>query len=349
MFNMTTKKKNIREEIITSQQRFDSVQWDSFFKYFSDDPRVIDGIFTKHLIRFTQPRALNDPLEFSPTIRFRQNQFNYRAYKLNGFLLPSVEFFTRVQLIESQINSYGILSLTKRPNSFNMWSQYSNGHRGFVIEFKPDFNSYEGMKSSSGKMYEIRKVNYVDEYLIRIEDMIDKDGFIPIQTLNNELFFKKTSRWKYEYEYRMVRPLSDCPDYHPPTANYAYTDTETYLFPFEVGCISSIILGASMSQENKARILDFAEKHNIVVNQAHIFRDIKDSDGQPGSVLPLKVDNDNREAVLNSKPQLFCTDTDCLENRDTVDIRTLSDLPYYEDHEAIVEELFKNLQNSSHQ
>lgn len=345
---MTANKNNIREEIIVSQQRFDSVQWDSFFKYFSDDPQVIDGIFTKHLIRFTQPRALNDPLEFSPTIRFRQNQSNYRAYKLNGFLLPSVEFFTRVQLIESQINSYGILSLSKRPNSFNMWSQYSNGHRGFVIEFKPDFNSYEGMKSSSGKIYAIRKVNYVDEYLIRIEDMVDKDGFIPIETLNNELFFKKTSRWKYEYEYRMVRPLSDCPDYHPPTTNYAYTDTKTYLFPFEVGCISSIILGASMSQENKARILDFSEKHNIVLNQAHIFRDIKDSDGQPGSVLPLKVSNDNREAILNSKPQLFCTDTASLENRDTVEIRTLSDLPCYQDHEEIVEELFKNLQNSSH-
>lgn len=345
---MTTSSKSIREEIITSQQKFDNVKWDSFFKYFSDDPQVIDGIFSKHHIRFTQPRALNDPLEFSPTIRFRENQFNYRYYKFDGLLLPSVETFTRVQLIESQINSYGILSLTKRPNSFNMWSQYSNGHRGFVVEFKPDFNSYEGMKSSSGKIYDVRKVNYVDEYLIRIEDIVDKDGFIPIQTLNDELFCKKTSRWKYEYEYRMVRPLSDCPEYQPPKSNYVYTDTGKYLFLFDVGCISSIILGASMTQENKAKILDFCGKHNIVLNQAHIFRDIPESDGQPSCVIPLKVEDDNREAIRVSKPQLFCTDTDCLEKRDTVEIRTLSDLPYYKDHEAIVEELFKNLQNSSH-
>jgi len=346
VFNMTTNKKNIREEINMSQQRFNSVQWESFFKYFSDDHRVIDNIFTKHLIRFTQPRALNDPLEFSPTIRFRENQLNYQYYKLNRLLLPSVETFTRVQLIESQINSYGILSLTKRPNSFNMWSQYSNGHRGFVIELKPDFNSFGGMKSSSGKTYDVQRVNYVDEYSIRIEDMVDKDGFIQVKTLLDELFFKKTSRWKHEYEYRMVRPLSDSSDYQPPKTNYVYTDTGIYLFPFDVRCISSIILGASMTQENKARILDFSEKNNIVLNQAHIIRDIHDSDGQPGSVIILKVDDDNREAILNSKPQLFCTDTDCLENRDTVEIRTLSDLPYYKDHEATVEELFKNLQNS---
>ena len=111
--------------------------------------------------------------------------------------------------------------------------------------------------------------------------------------------------------------------------------------------ISSIILGASMTQENKTRILDFCGKHNIVLNQAYIFRDVPDSDGQPSCVVPLKVEDDNREAILVSKPQLFCTDTDCLENRDTVEIRTLSDLPYYHDHREIVEELLNNLHDSS--
>ena len=61
-------------EIIRSQQRFDTSKIDSYFKYFSDDENVFDGIFTHHVIRFTQPRALNYPLEFSPTIRFHDNE-----------------------------------------------------------------------------------------------------------------------------------------------------------------------------------------------------------------------------------------------------------------------------------
>ena len=39
------------------------LQFLTFFKYCSDDGRVIEGIFEKHKIRFTQPYALNDPLE----------------------------------------------------------------------------------------------------------------------------------------------------------------------------------------------------------------------------------------------------------------------------------------------
>ncbi len=114
-----------------------------------------------------------------------------------------------------------------------MWSQYSNGHKGFIIEFKPDFNSYSGMTSNSSKIYEVKKVIYVDDYEINLDDIADKTGFISLEALNNELFFKKTSRWKHENEYHMVRPLSDNPNYHPPKTNLAYLDLNVYLFPFE--------------------------------------------------------------------------------------------------------------------
>jgi len=336
---------DIGVEIIRSQRRFGTSKIDSYFKYFSDDENVFEGIFTHHVIRFTQPRALNDPLEFSPTIRFHDNKINYQNYELNGILLPSTELFSRVQVIESQINSYGILSLTKNPDSFTMWSQYANGHRGFIIEFKPDFNFYPSMKSKSGNVYEVRKIEYVDEYSVCFEDIVDKDGFIPVKVLHDELFFKKTARWKYENEYRMIRPFSDLPDYQQPETNYVYTDTNTYLFPFDFDSVASIILGASMSQENKTRIMDICDKNNIVLHQAHIVRDVKDRFGEPSTTIILQVEDINKNAIINSKPQLFCTDTVCLSNRDIVKITKLSDLPYYKDHEQIVEELYHNLQN----
>ncbi len=337
---------DIGAEIIRSQERFANSKIDSYFKYFSDDEDIFEGIFTNHVIRFTQPRALNDPLESSPIIRFHDNKINYQSYELNGMLLPSIQLFSRVQVIESQINSYGILSLTQNPFSFNMWSQYANGHRGFILEFKPDFNFYPSMKSKSGTVYEVKKINYIDEYSICFEDIVDKDGFIPIKVLHDELFFKKTVRWKYENEYRMIRPLSDYSGYKHPETNYVYTDTNTYLFPFDFDSVASIILGASMSQENKTRIIDICEKNNIVLHQSYIVRNVKDRFGEPSTVIILQVEDSNKNAVINSKPQLFCTDTVCLDNRDIVKITKLSDLPYYKDHEKIVEELWDNLKNS---
>lgn len=56
-----------RKVIAEEQERWNSTKLDSYFKYLSDDSRVIKGIFEDQKIRFTQPRALNDPLEFSPT------------------------------------------------------------------------------------------------------------------------------------------------------------------------------------------------------------------------------------------------------------------------------------------
>ena len=223
---------DIRQVIARQQEQIASREFDSYFKYFSDKNEVMEGIFKEQRLRFTQPRVLNDPFEFSPTMRFHDNQSKYQFYDLDGKIFPSVEFFFRVQIIESQINAYGILSLTKIPDSFDMWSQYANGHRGFVMEFKGDFHRHPLMKSQAGDEYPVRKVEYVDDYSICLDDLVDKNHEIPMEVIHNELFFKKTSRWEYEDEYRMVRPLADSPGYQPPKTNYiyTYTDIKKYLF-----------------------------------------------------------------------------------------------------------------------
>lgn len=168
----------LRLEIAKSQKAMRSKPWDSYFKYFNDSPAVMDGIFKNQKIRFTQPRALNDPLEFSPTFRFNNPDSAYRTYELDGLRLPSIELFFRVQIIESQINNYGILSVTKHPDSFDMWSHYSNGHKGFVIEFKEGFWQYPALKSRTGEQYPARKVEYVNDYSINLDKIADADGHI---------------------------------------------------------------------------------------------------------------------------------------------------------------------------
>ncbi len=280
---------DIRQEITRQHELIASREFDSYFKYFSDKDEVMEGIFKEQKIRFTQPRVLNDPLEFSPTMRFLDNRSNYQFYDLDGNIFPSVEFFFRVQIIESQINSYGILSLTKIPDSFDMWSQYANGHRGFVIKFKDDFYRHPLMKSKAGDEYPVRKVEYVDDYSICLDDLVDKNHEIPIEVIHNELFFKKTSRWKHECEYRMVRSLEGHPDYQPPKTNYIYTDTKKYLFPFDWSIVSSIILGANMSTENKRQIVQYCKEHKIHCSQAYIIRDHEDRFGRPSTIITFGI------------------------------------------------------------
>ncbi len=307
---------DIRQVIARQQEQIASREFDSYFKYFSDKDEVMEGIFKEQKIRFTQPRVLNDPLEFSPTMRFHDNRSNYQLYDLDGNIFPSVEFFFRVQIIESQINAYGILSLTKIPDSFDMWSQYANGHRGFVIEFKDDFYRHPLMKSKAGDEYPVRKVEYVEDYAIYLEDLVDANKEIPIEVLHNELFFKKTSRWEHEDEYRMVRPLADSPGYQPSETDYPYTDVSVYLFPFDWDCVSSIILGANMSTENKRQIVQCCKEHNIHLSQAHIVRDLKDRFGKPSTIITFGIDElMTEEKFLQAKPQLFCTDIGKLSHK----------------------------------
>lgn len=335
---------DIKQKIARQTELYAGGKFDSYFKYCIDCPKVVEGVFKDQKIRFTQPRALNDPLEFSPTIRFYDSQAKYQLYELNGISFPSVELFFRVQVIESQINAYGILSLTKIPNSFDMWSQYANGHRGFVIELKDDFWRHPCMKSKAGDEYPVGKVEYVEDYAVNFADLVNANHEIPLEVLHKELFFKKTSRWEHEYEYRMVRSLSDSPDYKPPETKYPYTDVSVYLFPFDWECVSSVILGANMSTENKRLIAQCCEKHNIPLLQALIIRDHKDWLGRPSTVCILSLDQyESKDSALRVKPQSFCTDTVSLGNKSMIKIAKITDLPYYKGYEEVVDQLYRNL------
>jgi len=88
----------------------------TYFKYLSDDPVVINGVFFKHKIRFTQPAALNDPLEYNSQIDLGERHTNLnQRYKYKVDILPSYNDWVRTQLIERFYNEFGILSLTKQP------------------------------------------------------------------------------------------------------------------------------------------------------------------------------------------------------------------------------------------
>lgn len=315
----------------------------SFFKYCSDNEAVIKGLFQDNKIRFTQPYALNDPLEFNPTLKF-SDENAHSVFELDGILLPSIEMFYRVQVIESQINAFGILSLTKNPFSFEMWARYANGHKGFMLELEPGFYKHTCMKSKNGHEYSVKQVEYVDEYILDIEKLVDKTGSIPFEVLQNEFFYKKTSRWKDENEYRMIRAFQDLPSYTQ-KSNYSHRDDGIYLFDFSLECVRSVIFGANMSSENKKTIVDSCKGYPIDFYQAFIVRDqIDEFDKKPSRILMISVEElGSTDELFRQGTPNFITDTDRINKRRQFKIKKLSDLPYFSDYADIVTKFYNDL------
>jgi hypothetical protein len=94
-----------------------------------------------------------------------------------------------------------------------------------------------------------------------------------------------------------------------------------------------------MSSENKKTILSYCENTNIEFLQAMISKDEKDLDGKAGKVVivPLnKVPN-----ILEMNPIMFCYDRK-IASPNYIDIKKLSELPYYDIDKSWVEEFYKN-------
>ena len=318
-------------------------EFSSFFKYCSDNEKVINGIFRDNKIRFTQPAALNDPLEFNPTLKFSNPEYAHQLFELDGIKFPSLEQVYRVQIIESQINAFGILSLTKKPFSFDMWARYANGHKGFVLELKSDFYKHPCMKSRDGLEYPVREVEYDDEYILEIEKFVDETGTISLNVLQDEFFFKKTSRWVDENEYRMIRPFIDLPGYGP-KENRTHRDDEIYPFEFSLDCVSSVIFGAYMSNDKKKQIVDACQHYSIEFYQAFIIRDQKDEFDKPSRILSIPIVKlvESIDELFERGIHSFITDTDNINRQKTLKIREPDELPYDPDYVDNIIEYYKN-------
>jgi hypothetical protein len=327
----------------TEKDEIDTSPSSVFFKYFSDDSQVIEGIFERHEIRFTQPCALNDPLEANPTIRFK-DQSDYRFYRYRGVTLPSKEVWIRLHLIDCRINKFGILSLTEVPDSFDMWSRYANGHKGFLLCLKRDFNERPCMLSRDGKPYSVGRVEYPPEHSLDIEEVVDGQGRLRMNVVHKRLFFEKVSRWQDEREHRMVRPFSDLDSYRP-VSDGLQKDHDKHLFDFSLDCVLGVTLGACMSVENKRRIIEACEAAGIAYNQACIARDERERGtlgGRIGRVILPPPDLSPR--LIDICPCIL--DSAHIEDqKNKSEIASLSELPYWKNDPAWVQEWYENLKN----
>ncbi len=301
-------------------------QLSTLFKYVSDSPKVVDSIFRECKIRFTQPAGLNDPVEFNPAIRFNSEGNNFKRYKFKGDTKPSIHDWYHTNLIESRINNYGVLSLTDNPFSFEMWCNYANGHRGFLIEFNIHDKAKPTLQLTEKENLKVHKVRYVKDYVVNIDKLDPTGTFIPFHRIRDSIFLRKTKHWKYEREYRIVRPLSECEDYQPPVTRTPYRDDKgIYRFPLSLSCIANVIFGVNTSREVKKKIIEYCKNTKINFLQTIVYKDLQNKI----DFLPIYKFG-TVDKYLEMRPRVFTFDSIMAKyNRDYINIKSLNELPYY--------------------
>src|ERR1035441_3397334 len=128
------------------------------FRYFSPG---YSHMFTEQRLWFAAASDFDDIFEVFPRYDVLvPHLLNMVLIKKYAFLPPEVdipyeEFRRRTMPLRRQIMAdcmeeypevlqekvglyYGIICFTERPDSLLMWGHYTDGHRGFVVEFDPE-------------------------------------------------------------------------------------------------------------------------------------------------------------------------------------------------------------------
>jgi hypothetical protein len=308
----------------------------TLFKFMSSSSKVVDGLFNNQKIRFTQPAALNDPLEFNPSIRFDNAEDNYRRFEYKGVSLPSNHDWYKLNLLESKINNYGILSLTDNPFSFEMWSHYANGHKGFLLEFKITNKLSPELQIQKDEILEIHKVQYVKDYFINIDQLEKGYKTIPFKRIRDEIFLRKTSHWRREREYRIIRALDECNNFREPKPRTSYRDNSVYLFPIDLKCINSVIFGVNTPKRIKSKIIELCHGTSIIFLQTILLKDKQNKMG----FVPIDTFG-STDDFLKLLPQLFTADSITVEQKMPIKIESLNELPFYHLQKNDFDEFFK--------
>ena len=203
------------------------------------------------LLRFTQPKGLNDPFECltqRPLVKDVNDDVNQYFPKeiLNQNLLD--ELFSSAQQMNN--DKIGILSLSKRWNNALMWAHYAISHTGFCVGFNTENDYFEDyLSTDTEKSKTTKKVKYKKE---RVKIPLSGNE----EPLGLQPFFTKSKDWKYEKEVRMIATLNIADA-------MSISNREVFLFKVPHKSIVEIIGGANIEKENEKIIKAFCVKNKI--------------------------------------------------------------------------------------
>jgi DUF2971 family protein len=232
------------------------------------EPDRIDDVLENGMIRFTQPADFNDPFEASPS--FSENRSELDSVLLAQYLQDVEPCMPQVQLqrladgalniaclrrkhalgLPAKLSEHFVaLCLSRSRNNLLMWAHYTDCHRGFVIGFDTESEFFK-----RGALGGLREVTYAN---IRAR-VPERDGRCAtpeeLDSYNNSLFFTKSCDWAYEKELRILRRPqdADCVPGKP-------KGWDICLFRFPLEAVREVIIGARMTEDKLARIVELCQ------------------------------------------------------------------------------------------
>ena len=149
------------------------------------------------------------------------------------------------ELLARKFNeNFGVLSLTRTPDSLLMWAHYANGHQGFVIEFDERHPWFHQGHEGFAHLGHLRDVRYSKRRPYATMDKLDEI----------DLLLTKSVQWKCEREARVVLALHKCAQRLPASP------FDVCLFELPPACVVGITLGCRASKATTDRIQEILSR-----------------------------------------------------------------------------------------
>ena len=216
-------------------------------------------------IRFTQPRAFNDPFELLPQFITPKAIIEQAQYSLSvdcigarrkGILRNGIKGddrhkgdFQARKIAEALNDAIGLLCLSKNSESLLMWGHYGDEYRGAIIEFDERHPFFEGQISVAYRKN--RPIYDIADFLYQPFPVAD--------------LCIKPNDWSYEREIRIARPLSSCTE-----VGKDENGNRVMTMDIPIECIRGVIMGERMTIENQRTMWELVKKSDVSLFMAAV-------------------------------------------------------------------------------
>jgi hypothetical protein len=166
--------------------------------------------------------------------------------------------------INRLMQDWRILCVSTLNNSEEMWVRYAENHHGIVLRIVPNLGKDSKFQRFSPVVYRDARPSLYESAAQFQEESLFGDRQASFQKSLDMIVYSKTLPWQSESEYRLAIPLG-----------HGERDWNTLSYhPDEV---AELYLGAKMTSETKAEIVELAQAVNPHIE---IFEMIYDSGGR---------------------------------------------------------------------
>ena len=180
-----------------------------------------------------------------------------------------------VQDLYAKLDSnFGILSLSETVTSKLMWSFYSDGGRGIVVEFDPSHEWFNCKMADNDSYRYIRQVRYVADreptYFASKDDAATRDEAV---------LYTKTIKWEFENEWRIIRGFKEAKEMK---GQDSY-QKDIFLFEMPPSAIRAVILGYRTTPQREKELREIVTA-NASLKHVAFRRAVRSVNGHIGIV-----------------------------------------------------------------